>query len=52
MSRRRGQNQSDGDFAKPIVALLLLGLLYIAYEFGVIAWIVDIPVGILRGNHQ
>ena len=50
MTRRKRSKQifSDSEFAKPIGALVLLGLLYLAFKFGVAAWLVDIPMSILR----
>lgn len=45
--RRRKKSQRsalrkalDSEFARPIGALLLLGLLYLAFKVGLIAWVV------------
>jgi|GEM_PF-7049218 len=49
MARRKRSKQSllDSEFARPIGALILLGLLYLAFEIGLAAWLVSIPMTIL-----
>lgn len=53
MARRKRAKRSafDSEFARPIGALVLLGLLYLAFQVGLIAWIVDIPMSILRDGY-
>jgi hypothetical protein len=48
--RSRTRRALDSEFAKPIGALILLGLLYLAFQIGLVAWVVDIPMSILRGD--
>jgi hypothetical protein len=48
--RSRTRRALDSEFAKPIGALVLLGLLYLAYHVGLIQAVVDIPFAILRGE--
>jgi hypothetical protein len=48
--RSRARAALDSEFAKPIGALVLLGLLYLAFQIGLVAAVVDIPFAILRGE--
>jgi hypothetical protein len=48
--RRKRAKRSilESEFARPIGALILLGLLYLALQVGLVAWLVEIPMSILR----
>jgi hypothetical protein len=46
--RSRTRAALDSEFAKPIGALILLGLLYLAFQIGLLAWLAEIPINILR----
>jgi hypothetical protein len=48
--RSRTRAALDSEFAKPIGALVLLGLLYLAFQIGLLAWIAEIPINILRSG--
>lgn len=52
MTQRRHQQRSslDGKLAKAIAALVLLGVLYLAFKIGLLAWIANIPIDILRDD--
>lgn len=50
MTRRRRRQRAvlDGELARAIGALALLGLLYLGFKIGLLAWIANIPIDILQ----
>jgi hypothetical protein len=48
--RSRTRKALDSEFAKPIGARVLLGLLYLAFQIGLLAWVAEIPINILRNG--
>jgi hypothetical protein len=53
LARRKGRKKSilENEFARPVGALVLLGLLYLAFRVGLLAWIAEIPIDILRDGY-
>ena len=49
-SRSRTRRALDSEFAKPLFGLVLLGLLWLAYQIGLLAWVAEIPINILRSG--
>lgn len=45
------QRALDSEFAKPLGALLLLGLLYLAFKSGLVAWIIAHLIAPIGGEH-
>lgn len=48
--RKRTTSVLDSEFARPVGALLLLILLWLAFKVGLVAALVSIPFGILAGK--
>ena len=48
MARRRRVSDRDGGIGKPLVALALLGLLYLAFQFGLLNLIGELLMSILQ----
>lgn len=53
MPQRRRTKRSilDSEWAKPIEAAIFLLLLWGAFEVGLVSWLVDIPMSILRDGY-
>lgn len=50
MARRRPTRRPlfDNEFARPLGALVLLVLLALAWQIGLLAWVAEMPISILR----
>jgi len=49
MARKRGKKSAlDSEFAKPIFGLVLLGLLYLAFQIGLLTWVSNMLVAPLE----
>lgn len=53
MPQRKRTKRSilDSEWAKPIEAAIFLLLLWGAFEVGLVSWLVDIPMSILRDGY-
>ena len=57
MQRRRAKRSKarkflDSEFAKPLGAFVMLGLLWISFKIGLLEWVASIPIRILAGEFK